>query len=164
MAKDNHPEKPRRDLYQEVTDSILKLLDQGVPPWRQPITTAGGPGMPTSFGSKKPYRGINVFLLAIKAWAHDYSSNYWLTFHQARQNGGKVRKGEKGSLVLFWKQHATKDRESGEEVTIPVLRHYVVVVFYVCSYCSKQGRRVPPVVAASGARPLKGIGSRSCRG
>jgi antirestriction protein ArdC len=126
MAKDNHQEKPRRDLYQEVTDKILKLLDQGVPPWRQPITTADGPGMPTSFGSKKPYRGINLFLLAINAWAHDYGSNYWLTFNQAKQEGGKVRKGEKGSLVLFWKQHATMDRESGEDVTIPVLRHYVV--------------------------------------
>lgn len=126
MAKELKDKKPKRDLYQEVTDSILKLLDQGVPPWRQPITTAGGHGLPTSFGSKKPYRGINLFLLAIKAWAHDYSSNYWLTFNQARQNGGQVRKGEKGSLVLFWKQYATKDRESGDDVTIPVLRHYVV--------------------------------------
>jgi antirestriction protein ArdC len=126
MAKTTKQEKPRRDLYQEVTDKILALLDQGVPPWRQPITTADGPGMPTSFGSRKPYRGINLFLLAINAWAHDYASNYWLTFNQAKQHGAKVRKGEKGSLVLFWKQHATKDRESGEDVTIPVLRHYVV--------------------------------------
>lgn len=126
MAKETKHQKPKRDLYQEVTDKILTLLDQGVPPWRQPITTADGPGMPTSFGTKKPYRGINLFLLAINAWAHDYGSNYWLTFNQAKQQGAKVRKGEKGSLVLFWKQHATTDRESGEDVTIPVLRHYVV--------------------------------------
>ncbi|QDV71883.1 ArdC family protein [Botrimarina mediterranea] len=126
MTKQTNSEKPKRDLYQEVTDKILKLLDQGVPPWRQPITSADGPGLPTSFGTKKPYRGINLFLLAITSWAHDYASNYWLTFNQAKQLGGKVRKGEKGSPVLFWKQHATKDRESGEDVTIPVLRHYVV--------------------------------------
>jgi antirestriction protein ArdC len=126
MAKETNTQKTKRDLYQEVTNKILTLLDQGVPPWRQPITTADGPGMPTSFGTKKPYRGINLFLLAITSWAHDYGSNYWLTFNQAKQQGAKVRKGEKGSLVLFWKQHATKDRESGEDVTIPVLRHYVV--------------------------------------
>jgi antirestriction protein ArdC len=126
MTKQTNSEKPKRDLYQEVTDKILTLLDQGVPPWRQPITSADGPGLPTSFGTKKPYRGINLFLLAITSWAHDYASNYWLTFNQAKQLGGKVRKGEKGSLVLFWKQHATKDRQSGEDVTIPVLRHYVV--------------------------------------
>ncbi|TWU00469.1 DNA primase TraC [Botrimarina colliarenosi] len=125
MAK-SHTTRPKRDLYQEVTDKILTLLDQGVPPWRQPITTADGPGMPTSFGTKKPYRGINLFLLAVQAWAHDYSSNYWLTFHQSRSLGAKVRKGEKGSLVVFWKQHATKDKDSGEDVTVPVLRHYVV--------------------------------------
>jgi antirestriction protein ArdC len=126
MAKERDETPTRRDLYQEVTDKILALLDQGVPPWRQPITTADGPGMPTSFGTKKPYRGINLFLLAITSWAHDYASNYWLTFRQAKELGGSVRNGEKGSLVLFWKQHATKDRQSGEDVTIPVLRHYVV--------------------------------------
>ena len=119
--------KPRRDIYQEVTDRILELLDKGVAPWRQPIKrSAHGDGMPKSLSTGKNYRGINVFLLAMTCWAHGYESDYWATFNQVTKNNGKVKKGEKSTLVVFWKQAATKDKESGEEITIPVLRHYNV--------------------------------------
>jgi antirestriction protein ArdC len=119
--------KPRRDIYQEVTDRILELLDTGVAPWRQPIKrSAHGDGMPKSLSSDKNYRGINVFLLAMTSWAHGYESDYWATFKQVTKQQGKVKKGEKSTLVVFWKQAATKDKESGEEITIPVLRHYNV--------------------------------------
>lgn len=119
--------KPRRDLYQEVTDRILELLDKGVAPWRQPIKrSAHGDGMPKSLSTGKNYRGINVFLLAMTSWAHGYESDYWATFNQVTKSNGKVKKGEKSTLVVFWKQVATKDKESGEEITIPVLRHYNV--------------------------------------
>ncbi|TWT48946.1 ArdC family protein [Botrimarina hoheduenensis] len=120
-------QKPRRDIYQEVTDRILELLDWGVAPWRQPIKRAGqADGMPKSFSTGKNYRGINVFLLAMTSWAHGYESDYWATFNQISRQKGNVKKGEKSTLVVFWKQAATKDRESGEEITIPVLRHYNV--------------------------------------
>ena len=116
----------RRDLYQEVTDKILQLLDVGVAPWRRPILTSGGDGTPKSFATGKRYRGINVFLLAMTSWAEGYESSYWATFNQVKKLGGMVRKGEKSTLVIFWKQAATKDKESGEEITIPVLRHFQV--------------------------------------
>ena len=120
-------QKPRRDIYQEVTDRILELLDAGTAPWRQPIKrSAHGDGMPKSFSTGKNYRGINVFLLAMTSWAHGYESDYWATFNQIKKQEGSVRKGEKSTLVVFWKQAATKDKESGEEITIPVLRHYNV--------------------------------------
>lgn len=120
--------KPRRDIYQEVTDSILAFIDRGnLPPWRCPIKRgAQGDGWPKSLATGKRYRGVNVFLLAISAWTAGYSSDYWLTFKQAQQAGAKIRKGEKASLVLFWKRYAKTDQESGEEVTLPVLRHYNV--------------------------------------
>lgn len=114
----------RRDIYQEVTETILGYLDQGVAPWRNPIARAGGGGQPMSLASKKPYRGINTFLLAMVAWAREYSSDYWLTYNHAKKSGCRVRKGEKGTLVVFWKHYAKTDKESGEEVTLPVLRHY----------------------------------------
>ncbi len=115
------------DIYQAVTDRILELLEKGTVPWRQPIRSAGGAGrLPTNLVSKREYRGINVFLLAVTAWAEGYDAPYWLTFRQAKEQGGHVRKGEKGSLVVFWKQHATKDEKSGEDITVPVLRHYTV--------------------------------------
>lgn len=120
-------QKPRRDIYQEVTDRILELLDTGVAPWRQPIKrSAHGDGMPKSLSTGKSYRGINVFLLAMTSWAHGYESDYWATFNQVVKQDGKVKKGEKSTLVVFWKQATTKDKESGEEITIPVLRHYNV--------------------------------------
>lgn len=116
----------QRDIYQEVTDTILKHLEQGVVPWRSPIRRSGG-GLPKSWGAGgKPYRGINTFLLAVVSWARGFDSDYWLTFNQSKKLGGRVRKGEKGTLVVFWKQHAMQDRETGDEVTVPVLRHYVV--------------------------------------
>ena len=53
-----------------------------------------------------------------------YESTYWLTFNQAKKKGAQVRKGEKSTLVVFWKQYAFQDKESGEEQTVPVIRHY----------------------------------------
>lgn len=118
--------KARRDIYHEVTAQILALLEQGTVPWQNPIAQAGGGGWPINLQSNKPYRGINVFLLAAAGWAKGYSSDYWLTFKQATEQGGQVGKGEKSSLVVFWKQYTTEDRETGDEVTIPVLKHYNV--------------------------------------
>ena len=115
------------DIYQAVTDRIIELLEQGTVPWRQPIRSQGGSGrLPTNMLSDREYRGINVFLLAVTAWAEGYESPYWMTFRQAKEKGGHVRKGEKGSLVIFWKQHATEDKKTGEPIKVPVLRRYTV--------------------------------------
>jgi antirestriction protein ArdC len=127
MAKQRSKAKQaRRDIYQEVTDRILELLEAGTVPWRNPIHRKGGGGWPINLDSGKKYRGVNVFLLATVAWATGYGSDYWLTFKQAQKLGGKVRKGEKSSLVVFWKQYDTKDKETGEDISIPVLKHYNV--------------------------------------
>lgn len=67
-----------------------------------------------------------MFLLAVTAWERGFSSDFWLTFRQAKQLGGAVKKGEKSSLVTFWKLYDTKDKESGDEIKVPVLRHYNV--------------------------------------
>lgn len=119
------------DIYQAVTDRIIELLERGTVPWRHPLRGRGGDGggvgaMPSNLASGRAYRGINVFLLAVTAWLEGYESPHWLTFRQAHERGGHIRKGEKASLVVFWKQHATQDRETGEPITVPVLRHYRV--------------------------------------
>ena len=114
------------DLYQTVTDRIVAMLDAGVVPWRSPILGGGTAGHPKNLASGKPYRGINVFLLAFTAHERGYGSPNWLTFNQAREAGGCVRKGEKSSMVVFWKQHETTDRRTGEPATIPVFRYYNV--------------------------------------
>lgn len=127
MPRSKHAKrKPRRDLYQEVTNRILELLEKGTVPWRNPLRRQGGGDWPKNLSSKKRYRGINVFLLAMTAWEKGYGSDYWLTFKQARQQGGSVKRGEKSSLVTFWKLYDKTDKESGEQYQLPVLRHYHV--------------------------------------
>jgi len=71
-------------------------LEQGTVAWRRPWT---GTGLPGNLVSKKPYRGINVFLLS----ASKYVSPFWLTLRQANELGGHVRKGEDSTPIVFWK-------------------------------------------------------------
>jgi len=118
--------KPSFDLYQEVTDRIIEMLEQGVAPWRSPIMGTGSAGYPKNLTSGKPYRGVNVFLLAFTAWSQGYGSSCWLTFNQAKSKGGSIRKGEKSSKVVFWKQYEIEDTETGKPKLVPVLRSYRV--------------------------------------
>jgi antirestriction protein ArdC len=82
------------DIYQQVTDRILKQLEQGVVPWRK----TWGNGLPKSLTTGREYRGINILLLA----SAGYSSRYWVTYREAQRLGGQVRKGEKATPVYFW--------------------------------------------------------------
>ena len=84
------------DVYTIVTEKIINLLEQGVVPWRRPWISTG---LPRNLVSRKPYRGVNYFLLS----ATKYVSPYWLTMRQANQVGGHVRKGEESTIVVFWK-------------------------------------------------------------
>lgn len=106
--------------YERITERIVLLLEQGTVPWHKPwqVTT----GLPRNLVTQKPYRGINPFLLV----AMDYESPHWLTFRQAIQLGGSVKKGEKSCPVVFWKPLQVTDRESGEVEKIPLLRLYHV--------------------------------------
>ncbi len=110
-------------VYNIVTDRVLSLLEHGVVPWKRPW--AGGEP-PANLVSKKPYRGINPFLLA----STGYASPYWLTFKHAQQRGGNVRTGEKATPVIFWKRWQTErtDPDTGEsaKVSMPILRYYNV--------------------------------------
>jgi antirestriction protein ArdC len=130
------------DLYNEVTNQIIAMLDKGVVPWRSPILGRGTAGHPKNMESGKQYRGVNVFLLAFTAYAKGYGSSYWLTFNQAKEKGGNVRKGEKSSMVVFWKQYETTDKETGEPTTVPLLRYYNVFNAEQC-----EGIKAPDAVA-----------------
>jgi antirestriction protein ArdC len=119
----------RPSIYQTVTDRIISSLKAGVIPWEKPWKSprfAGGP-FPRNFYTGKPYRGINVLLL----WSSDYSSPFWLTFKQAQELKGTVRKGEHGTPIVFYKQlpeYVKNDGDNtGEDERIPfVLCRYTV--------------------------------------
>jgi antirestriction protein ArdC len=134
------------DVNQAVTDRILSMLDEGTVPWRHPIKGGGQNDWPKNLASGKPYRGINVFLLAVTAWMQGYESSFWLSFKQAADRGGHIRKGEKSSMVVFWKQYETKDKETGEARTVPVLRYYNVFNAAQCE--GIQAPDAPPPAAA----------------
>jgi antirestriction protein ArdC len=106
--------------YERITERIVSLLEQGTVPWHKPWTVKTG--LPRNLISKKPYRGINVFLLM----AMSYESPHWLTFRQAIQLGGNVKKGEKSCPVVFWKRMKNEDEESDEPKKAPLLRLYHV--------------------------------------
>ena len=117
---------PAPDVYQIVTDRIVSLLSAGVVPWRKGWTTTG---VPRNLSSGKPYRGINVWLLS----SAGFTSPYWLTYKQAQERGGNVRKGEKGSVAVFWKLFQPKDGDGNQPTTgqeparmLPLLRYYTV--------------------------------------
>lgn len=110
------------NVYEIVTEEILARLEKGEIPWIKPWT---GGGYPKNLVSKKEYRGINVFMLA----ASCYTSPYWLSYKQCQDLGGQVRKGEKSTLVVFWKQLPIKEEGSNGEITeksLPFLRYYRV--------------------------------------
>ena len=109
------------DVYQIITDRICEMLERGdTPPWRKPWR--GGDHMPTNLASKRAYRGVNVFLLH----ATGYASPWWLSYKQAKDRGGQVRRGEKGLPVVFWKPLEVADKETGKTKQVPLLRYYTV--------------------------------------
>jgi antirestriction protein ArdC len=113
--------RPHPSVYEIVTSRILAVLERGEIPWRKPWRTLP----PANLISKKPYRGINVFLLALAG----YGSQYWLTYRQAQALGGNVRRGEHGTKIVFWKfdkfETETADGET-EERKSAFLRYYTV--------------------------------------
>ncbi|MEP7128044.1 MAG: ArdC-like ssDNA-binding domain-containing protein [Chitinophagales bacterium] len=117
---------PRFDAYQAITDAIIERLEAGTAPWRMPWTTADG-SLPKSLTTGKAYRGINPFLLLMSAAAKGYSSPLWGTYKAITEKGGQVRKGEKGTTIVFWKRFPTKELdEAGNPKQAMVLRVYTV--------------------------------------
>ena len=113
------PFAPRTDVYEVITNRIILALENGVTPWKQGWNAAHG--APRNYRSKHVYQGINAFLLGMLK----HEQPYYLTFNQARELGGGVRKGEKGMPVVFY-QVGKKENARGEEKKVAIL-HYSTV-------------------------------------
>ncbi|WP_374632866.1 ArdC family protein [Ferrovibrio sp.] len=118
-----------RDLYQTVTDQIIQSLEAGCPAWVKPWKDRGGlgvqAGMPYNAATGRQYNGINVPILWSEAGERGYGAGGWLTFKQARDNGGSVKKGERGTMIIFARQ-VSKEDESGKTKSFPVLSSFTV--------------------------------------
>src|SRR5579863_7364415 len=109
----------RKDVYSRITAQIVEYLEKGVRPCTRPWNAehaAGRITRPLRFNSI-PYRGINVLMLWSEAMTKGFSAPIWLTFKQALELDAHVKKGEKGSLVVYATAVARteKDSDSGEE-------------------------------------------------
>lgn len=117
-----------KDVYQEITNKIVAALENGVNPWRCSWNNEGDVSRPLRHNGQ-PYSGINVLSLWLEAMDKGYTSPFWMTYKQAIELGGYVRKGEKGTHVCYANViERTEQNEDGEETTrkIPFMRSYTV--------------------------------------
>lgn len=136
--------------YEKITNQVIEIsLSEGLPLWRKPWkATQGFEGsmFPMSIATGRPYRGINVFMLAFEQMINGYASRHWGTYDQlAKLSGAEkqgkrwvhpegkdfgVRKGQKGTHIVFWKRLRIEewDDSKGKNVVkyIPMLREFVV--------------------------------------
>jgi len=139
----SHPEKTgvkHGSVYEVITERIVAMLVAGTVPWQKPWKVSSG--LPCNLVTKKPYRGMNVLLLH----AMSYESPFWLTFRQAKELGGSIKKGEKSCPVIFGKRKETEDEITGEKSHYTVLRLYHV---FNASQC--EGLKNVPAPAAAPA-------------
>jgi antirestriction protein ArdC len=119
----------KRDLYAEVSARIVaELLEAGAAPWVKPWSATPGANTPCNAMSNRPYSGCNVVLLWM-AQAAGYRTPRFLTFKQALELGGNVRKGERGTKVYFVKQLKVCDQSADDSSStrlIPMMREYTV--------------------------------------
>lgn len=121
----------RTDTYQRITDTIVSALEAGTRPWMQPWSARNiGGSFPRPLRSNgEPYRGINVLLLWIASGANGFQFDRFMTYKQAQELGGQVRKGEKGTMIVKYgtvTRRVDNGRGEEEDREISYLKGYTV--------------------------------------
>ncbi len=127
-------EPSRVSLYDEVTSRIVGELEAGRLPWVKPWGKVGGtaPGLPCNAATGRTYSGVNILLLWGSVIEHGYATQGWLTFRQAQKAGGQVRRGERGTTVVFADKFTPKAeqeraaREGDAPGAVPFLKRFTV--------------------------------------
>jgi antirestriction protein ArdC len=143
----------RASLYDEITDKIIAELEAGRVPWVQPWGTASAKArlaMPQNASTRRQYSGVNVLILWGSVIEHGFTGQSWLTFRQALSLGGHVRKGERGTTVVYADRFVPNDEkkraaETGEEAqAIPFLKRFTVFNTDQCDDLSDEIATVAP--------------------
>ena len=122
---------PRIDVYTRVTNHIIEELERGVRPWFKPWNAENAAGRitrPLRFNGEA-YKGINILMLWASAELQGFDCPFWMTFKQAKELGGNVKKGERGSAVVYastFNKTETQDDGEEKEEQIPFLKEYTV--------------------------------------
>ena len=130
------------DIYKEITDRIIAQMESGIIPWSKPWV-ASGKAISRSTG--KPYSLLNQMLLG--------RPGEYLTFKQCQEAGGKVKKGEKSSMVVFWKWIEQEDEETHEKKEVPFLRYFNV--FHIDQCEGITAKHTTETAFSAGAEPLE---------
>lgn len=120
------PTKNKSDFYQQITDQIIEALESGVKPWVCPWNMTEQSGMPSNASTGAHYNGMNIMLLWMSATMQNFSSSSWMTFKQAQEKGGQVRKGEKGTHIFFYNMIEKKEKGTDEVEHYAMLKTYCV--------------------------------------
>lgn len=154
--------RDRRNLYSEITDKIIAELEAGRVPWVQPWGTSAAKaplGLPKNASTDRQYSGINVLLLWGAVIERGFSGQSWLTFRQALSMGGNVRKGERGTTVVYADRFVPEDekrraRETGEDAqAIPFLKRFAVFNTDQCENLPEDVATAAPPVPAGLIEP-----------
>lgn len=144
---------PSRDVLQDVTNSIIAALEAGTRPWQRPWSSSSthqGSSLPRNGTNGRPYSGINYIILTMLGLR--FSSPFWVTFKGAQELGGSVRRGEKGTHVVFWKQLSKEKRKDDGTIGVehfPMMRSYVVFNLEQTDGCTLPKKlRAQPVAPA----------------
>jgi antirestriction protein ArdC len=150
----------RVSLYDEVTERIIRELEQGCVPWVRPWESSGAAlGVPRSAASRRFYSGVNVLILWDAVIRRGLASQEWLTFRQALSLGGHVRKGERGTAICYAdrfipKKEQERARETGDEPNaVSFLKRFVVFNVEQCDGLPSHIVAAPRPVAASDLVP-----------
>lgn len=147
MAARRRSSAGRRDAYQAITDRIIVALERGTVPWRTPWRARGHRNALTG----RPYRGINLLVLALTALERGFDDPRWLTFRQAASRGGHVRRGEHGTQVVLWKWIEREDEADGE----PAQRFPLLRLFTVFNVAQCDGLELAPADGVVAFDPLE---------
>jgi antirestriction protein ArdC len=134
----------RRDVYEEVSARIISELERGTAPWVKPWSVTPGHNVPQNAATNRPYSGCNVILLWL-ARNRGWSTPRFLTFKQALEAGGNVRRGEHGTKVYFVKLHVKDDADEAEPRLVPMMREYTVFNVDQCDGLSDNIRAGKPM-------------------
>lgn len=142
----------KQNVYEIVTNQVLEALEQGTVPWAKPWSAAGAH---QNIEGRK-YRGVNPLLLEISAMRNGFTSPYWATMNQANKRNGKVRKGEKSTIVTFWKKYEKDSGERDDEGKKIMEQRFILRYFKVFNVEQIDGLEwEPPTLPGEDLSPLE---------
>ena len=119
------PKRTTADIHRMIADQVIEMMKTSGTDWSKSWTTPAG-NLPTSMSTGKQYNGINLLILGMTRAVKNYGSHHWATYNQWKKMDAQVKKGEKAPTVVFYKPLVIRDKVTGEEQTIPLLKTFSI--------------------------------------